>query len=207
MSLNGCYTRITDTFDIAVAPIFNLQGNLNVCGGSGTPLHIPDSLNLGPVNWNLGNPALDNLYSNTLTSGTYTITLWDSLSLCSTDTTFDVTLTNPSTMMGDTTLCTGVMDFQVTGQAGNPAGNWFSASPEISFSNNAVPEPLISATAYGTYTVTYGDICGDTLSADITFASPPTIFPDTSTCSLSFAVSGTDAVSYTHLTLPTICSV
>lgn len=191
VSLNGCYKRVTDTFTVAQAPIVNLQGALNVCGPNTTDLFIPDSLNLDSAAWLQGATVLSNNYSLSLGAGTYSITIFDSTGFCSTDTTFTIAQADSSIIFNDTLLCNGALDFQVTGLGANPAGTWFSTAPEISFSNANIPQPLITTTTYGTYVVNYVDDCQDTVTAEITFAQPPSIFGDTSVCNLSFNVTGT----------------
>ena len=191
VSLLGCYKRVTDTFNISSPPVFNLQGSLNICPGDMANLYIPDSTGLDSAVWTQNGVNISNYYSASLPAGTYSITLYDSLSLCQSDTTFTVTSSVLPTIFADQTLCNGDLFYQVSGLGGNVPGVWTSVSPEISFSNPNATDPLITASAPGTYIVDYVDGCNDTVSASLTFTQLPEIFQDTFVCGLSYNVTGT----------------
>ncbi len=195
VSINGCYKRVVDTFAVAMTPDFNLQGNLNLCAGSLANVFIPDSMSLDSITWYMANPALDSLYSQSLGTGNYNVTIWDSTGLCQADTAFSVVIAAATTFFPDDTLCSGVMNYQVTGLGANPAGAWSSPSPEISFSDPTGLNPNIIASAPGAYVIEYLDNCNVLQSATLTFAQLPVIFADTSICSSSFIVTGTDIFS------------
>ncbi len=190
VSINGCYKRVEQLFGIANAPVFDLQGNLNVCPGLNADLFVPDSLNLDSITWGVPNLAQDTLFSNSFGAGTYNVSIWDSLGYCQSDTTFTVVEAASSSIFASDTLCTGIDTYQVTGLA-NPVGSWYSSSPQLTFSSNTDVNPLLTALTPGTYDVSYIDNCNTGDTATLTFVELPTIFSDTSLCQMSYQVSGT----------------
>lgn len=191
VSIDGCYKRVEEFFSITTAPMFNLQGNFNVCPGLEALIFVPDSMSLDSITWNLGNPALDTLFSNSFGMGTYSVTIWDSLGLCQSDTTFTIVSANSSSIFASDTLCSGAMTYQVAG-LNNPAGTWYSSSPALTFSSNTAVNPLITASQPGAYTISYIDDCNTGDTALLLFVELPTLpFVDTSLCELSLAIAGT----------------
>ncbi len=110
---------------------------------------------------------------------------------CDYDTTVAVHALPTATILNDTVLCN--LSLQVAGTSSHTGGEWFSNNPEISFAPNAQTlNPTVNATTSGSYTIGFVDAsCGDTLYANVDFIDPPVIFQDTSVCSLSFGVTGT----------------
>ncbi len=188
VSLNNCYKRVDADFYVPSAATFGLEGNLYLCPGEdSTLIVIGDSLGIDVMNWNLPNPSLNNLFQNWLSPGTYTITNMDSTGLCSNDTTFTIGQSSASVIFGDTVSCTN-LTFQVVGATAGTGSVWSSPNPAISFSNTGVSNPLITATAYGVYTVNLTNPCVGNLTAQITFPAPPVIFNDTVICDLKFNI-------------------
>ncbi|MFK7784031.1 MAG: nidogen-like domain-containing protein [Crocinitomicaceae bacterium] len=190
VSVNGCYKRVEEDFNIATAPVFNLQGNLSVCPGLTADVYIPDSLNLDSVTWNLGNIALDSLFSNSLSAGNYNVSIWDSSGYCQADTSFTVVEAVESTVFTGDTLCSGTTTYQVAG-LGNPSGTWYSSSPQLTFSDINAVNPMLTALTPGTYDISYLDNCNTGDTATLIFVELPTIFSDTSLCQSDFQIVGT----------------
>ncbi len=184
VSLNGCYVRVDDEIFIAQAPYFNLGDNFTACGSDTTIfVEIADSLLMSNVSWGLADPGLDSLFSNTLASGTYTVSAQDSSGLCSADTTFTVVLTPGPSIFPDTVACN--FGLFVTGTASASGGVWSSSNPDVQFSDINVDNPQIyTDTIPGVYTVTYTDnACDISLSAIIDFPEyPGTWIVDTVLC-------------------------
>ena len=184
VSLNGCYVRVDDEIFIAQAPYFNLGDNFTACGSDTTIfVEIADSLLMSNVSWGLADPGLDSLFSNTLASGTYTVSAQDSSGLCSADTTFTVVLTPGPSIFTDTIAC----DFShfVQGTTSFSGGIWTASSPVVQFSDSSASNPSIFIdTLPGIYTVTFTDnSCNISVSAEIDFVGYPwTWLEDTILC-------------------------
>ena len=106
---------------------------------------------------------------------------------CPYDTTINITIQALPEIFNDTTVCN--LNFQVTGTSSVSGGIWSSTSPNITFSNTSASNPLITASASGTYTAIFTDnTCNNAVQSTITFSPQPIIFPDTSLCALSLQV-------------------
>lgn len=114
---------------------------------------------------------------------------------CPYDTTVSLIVQPLPSIFGDTTACDFAL--QVSGTSSLSGGQWSSTTPGLTFSPNAtVPNPLISATSPGTYTVSFTDnACNATVTSEIIYVPYPVIFPDTFLCNLNFQVTGTQAYS------------
>jgi hypothetical protein len=190
VSTDGCYKRIDSLFVIMQPFAVNLQGALSFCPpATFVTLTIPNENYYSSVNWSLNNPAQDSLFTNNLSSGTYTISLVDSLGYCSNDTTFTITGGAASIIFEDTLICNSI--FQVPA-AISSGGTWSSTSNQVLFNNTNSLAPLITFASPGTYIVSFTDnICFQTLSTNIIYPENPTIFSDTSLCDLTMQVAGT----------------
>jgi subtilisin-like proprotein convertase family protein len=122
----------------------------------------------------------------------YTYNITDNFG-CSYDTTVQVFVQGLPTIFDDTIGCD--LKFQAANTIAFSGGVWSTTAPQISFTpNNTAMNPLINATVPGTYTVSFTDNeCQQTSTATITFPDLPTIFDDSSMCSLSYQVANTDA--------------
>lgn len=122
----------------------------------------------------------------------YTYNITDNFG-CHYDTTVTVLVKGLATIFPDTIGCD--LMFQSSGNQSFSAGTWSSTAPQISFlPNNTVLNPKISASSPGTYTVKYTDAaCNQISSAVITFPALPTIFHDTTICSLSYQIANTQS--------------
>jgi len=172
VDLGGCKFTIDSVVYVPSEPVFNLTGNLVYCEGqTGTDLEIPDSTRMGSITWGLSNPALDTLFSNNLPAGVYTLTAWDSLNICSNDTTFTVTEIPAPTIGPDTVGCN--LAVQINGTTSAGGGVWSIADTAIHFIPNATAEnPYIYTSTPGFYNLTYTDnICNLPLTMQIEF--PP----------------------------------
>lgn len=188
VSLANCYQRVTEIIYVPEPANFNLQGNLYLCPGEdSTFLQLGDSLSIDIMDWNLGNAALDGLYSNWLLPGTYTINNIDSTGLCPNDTTFTIGQGVASSLFSDTASCFG-LNFQATGVSMGTNALWSSPDPQITFSNASSASTVITASTYGTYTVNLTSPCITPLTAQITYPFAPTIFGDTSVCGTVFNI-------------------
>jgi len=191
VSTDGCYKRIDSLFVIMQPFAVNLQGALSFCPpATFVTLTIPNENYYSSVNWSLNNPAQDSLFTNNLSSGTYTISLVDSLGYCSNDTTFSITGGAASIIFEDTLICNSI--FQVPA-AISSGGTWSSTSNQVLFNNTNSLSPLITFASPGTYIVSFTDnICLQTLSTNIIYPENPTIFNDTALCALTYTSSGTN---------------
>lgn len=124
----------------------------------------------------------------------YTLNIVDDFG-CPYDTTFNLYVQALPEIFNDTVGCD--FTFQVAGTTSVAGGTWTTTAPNLSFLPNAnAANPVINSTTAGTYTVTYTDIaCNSPVSATITYPPYPIIFNDTSLCSLTFPVTGTQAYS------------
>lgn len=106
---------------------------------------------------------------------------------CAYDTTVTITVRPLPVIFGDTVACNN--QFQVSGTQTFNGGVWSSTSPNISFSNANNANPLITATAPGTYSVGFLDnTCQYPQMAEILFPIRPSVFADTTVCNLTFNV-------------------
>lgn len=106
---------------------------------------------------------------------------------CAYDTTVIITVRPLPVIFGDTVACNN--QFQVSGTQTFNGGVWSSTSPNISFSNANNANPLITATAPGTYSVGFLDnTCQYPQMAEILFPIRPSVFADTTICNLTFNV-------------------
>lgn len=156
---NGCFKKITQDIQIAQSFPMNLQGNINLCPNAQSAYaFFPDSLNFGPITWGLANPANDSLYSNFLTPGTYTVTVQDSLGICSMDTTFTVTNYQPIQLQPDDSICATQVSF-TGGTGGTGAGSWsyypLTLNPIIQSPNTI--NTVVNFSQTGSYHFVYTD--------------------------------------------------
>lgn len=184
VSVDGCYVRVEDEVEIVQMPYFNLGDNFSACGSDTTIfVEFQDSVLFSNLSWGLTDPALDSLYSNVLTSGTYTLTAEDSAGLCSADTTFTVSLVPGPSIFPDTLACN--YGLQITNTSAASGGVWTASSPDVNFSDSSANNPFIyTDTIPGVYTVTYTDnACNISLTAEIDFVEyPDTWLVDTILC-------------------------
>jgi len=82
----------------------------------------------------------------------------------------------------DTITCSST--FQIFGTGSFSGGVWSSTDPEVSFSNPNVPNPLVTASSPGTYTVSYLDNeCSSFVSSEIQFLQNVAVsLPDITMC-------------------------
>lgn len=184
VSLNGCYKRIEEYFTIAEPFSINLVGNYSICSpDTVSEMYLPDSLSYGNVTWGLQDPGLDSLFSAYLSANTYTITVQDSLFLCTDDTTFTINYNQPPLIFEDTFACD--FQFNVFGTFAVSGGVWSSPDTNIRFlPNETALNPTITSSIPGTFTVNFIDnTCGIELSSTIFFENWAwTSLPDTILC-------------------------
>lgn len=124
----------------------------------------------------------------------YTFNIIDDFG-CAYDTTVTIDVRPLPVIFNDTIACD--FQFQVSGTQTFSGGVWSSSASEISFSNPTAANPLITASAPGTYEVEFLDnTCLSPLTAEITFPQLPTIFDDTTICDLTFVVDSTMIDAY-----------
>jgi len=124
----------------------------------------------------------------------YTFNIIDDFG-CPYDTTVSLMVQALPEIFNDTIGCD--FTFQVAGTNSVAGGTWSTTAPNLTFLPNVnAANPTINSTTAGTYTVTYTDVaCNSPVSATITYPPYPTIFNDTSLCSLTFQVVGTQVYS------------
>lgn len=186
--LGNCYKKVSEYIHVPEPAVFDLTGNLYLCPSEdSTLITIGNAAGIDIMDWNLNNPALDGLFQNWLTAGTYTISNTDSTGLCQNDTTFTIVQAQSSVLTGDMVSCFG-LNYQTAGNFAGTSAVWSSPDPEISFSNPTVSNPIITASAHGIYTVVLTSPCENPLIATIVFPFAPTIFDDTLICEFEFDI-------------------
>ena len=181
-------------------PSPTIAGSTTFCQGTSTTL---DAGSWDAYLWS------DNSTGSTLvvnTPGTYTVTVTDANNCTGTsEVMVNVSASLQPVIAGDINFCEG-------NSTTLDAGAGFNS---YSWSNNMNTQ-TISPTQSGTFTVTVSDVSGCTGTQEISVtANPnpqPTITGATSFCSgntstIDAGSWSSYSVSYTHLTLPTICSV
>ena len=88
----------------------------------------------------------------------------------------------PYALLPDTNVCN--LSFQINGVVTETGSDWSSDSPNISFNSNSSPNPTITATSPGIYTIGFSDtLCNFRGSFLLAFVSDPyTDVNDTSVC-------------------------
>lgn len=148
VSKNGCYKKVSQDIMIGEKFLLNLQGSLELCPGQNdTYVFFPDSLNFGPITWNLPNPAQDTVYSNILGPGTYQVSVSDTLGYCTMDTTFSVSNFPALQASPDDSLCANSGVISVAGGSGS--GTW-SLTPNSQFSVISNPNSLNPSVTFPT---------------------------------------------------------
>jgi len=125
---NGCFKRIDTNFLVSPSFVINLTGPTTLCSGIPTAFYqMPDSLNYGPVTWGLTNQALDSLYSNALPAGAYTVTVTDTLGVCTQSTSFTINQLPPLVLQPDSSFCGSTFNLIVSGGSGNGSWSYFNS--------------------------------------------------------------------------------
>jgi subtilisin-like proprotein convertase family protein len=121
----------------------------------------------------------------------YTYNIEDNFG-CPYDTTVTLFVQPLPSIFPDTIACD--FTFQVGGTNSFAGGVWSTTDPLTISPSVTNPNPTITATTPGTYTVSFTDnACNETVSAEITYVPYPVIFEDTFLCNLNFQVTGTQA--------------
>lgn len=174
VSLNGCYKRVEADFEIYDPAYFNLQGNPFVCPNSseGTFMYIQDSLSLSSIDWGITDPALNEMFSNHLFEGSYTLSLIDTNG-CVRDTVVEIT-TQPLIQLTNYDIY--CMDsFELSGNTGPNFGYWSTInSPNGAvFGSNDINNVNLTVLEAGVYTLVYTeDNCLDSDTTTIQFVDP-----------------------------------
>lgn len=113
--------------------------------------------------------------------GTYNLVMTDKKCLNAVDA--DVTIAVLPQVMQDTMACNNQLT--IAGTVANNGGVWTSVSPEISFSNATIQNPIVQTTTPGVYTVTFTDnACNLSEDVQIDFIANPIVATfDTLICS------------------------
>lgn len=156
----GCKMTIDSAIYIPNPPQFNFQGSYTYCTDDlHTTLSIPDTLALSSADWRLNGTSIGTEYSQILLGGTYTVHIVDSSGVCSNDTTITIVAIPSPVIFDDTIACN--FAYQVQGTISPSGGFWSAADTTIHFSDTTILNPLITASAAGTYEIMYTDnLCG-----------------------------------------------
>jgi gliding motility-associated-like protein len=176
VSLNGCYKRIEELITILEPSNLDLQGSFTFCPpATGSLITIADSLNYGVINWGLGNPALDSMYSNYLTPGQYTVSLTDTLGICSFDTTFTIVTQPALVLQADDTVCVNSYTFtQNTGGSGSGVWSYAPSGGIPTFASNTAINTTVTFPNPGTYNLVFtDDNCGVSDTVSIIYGDQP----------------------------------
>lgn len=177
VSKNGCYKRIDTNFLVAPSFTLNLVGTPTLCSGVPTSFYqLPDSLNYGNVTWGLPNAGLDTLYSNNFPAGTYTVSVTDTLGVCTKDQTFTITQLAPLSLQPDDSICGSSYNLVVTGGSGT--GFWSSYNSPNGQNPGFIPSSgntLATFSVSGNYNLVYHDTgCNVTDTVVLTVSKPIT---------------------------------
>jgi gliding motility-associated-like protein len=174
---NGCFKRIVKPIRIAEPFFTNLNGEIELCTGVFESfLELPDSASFSNVNWNLGIPDRDTMYSNVLDTGFYTLHVEDSLGICKNDTNFSI-VNYPLLNVLDDTVCGANYQFSYD-IGGSKQGHWTytSAGPTPVFADSSDPNTTVTFPQMGYYYVVFVDsLCMKSDTAKLTVGLPFTV--------------------------------
>ena len=170
----------------------------------GCDLHLQVTNNIAPAGgtWSSTAPNISFNASNTTVNpniittipGTYPVTF--TANQCGYVVTKDIIFPPYPDIFNDSSFCS--MTYQVANTLVYPTGGvWSASSPNVTFSpSNTTLNPLITASALGNYIITFKDnICNNVATANLTFITPPEIFPDTLACNSIMQVTNTESFS------------
>lgn len=104
--------------------------------------------------------------------GTYNLVMTDKKCLNAVD--VDVTIAEMPQVMQDTIACNNLL--MIVGTIANNGGFWSSVSPEISFNDATIPNPIVQTTSSGQYTVIFTDnACNFSEDVQIDFIANPVV--------------------------------
>lgn len=174
VSLNGCYKRVEDQFVIGQPFTIGLTGNPVICAPDTTVLiSVVNQNQYDSITWGLSDISKDSLFSNNLTVGNYTLTLWDINHYCSEDTSIIITSVIEPVIFDETNTCD--FNYYVQGTVSQTGGIWSSLDTCIHFlPNNSALNPQIISTVSGQHTIVFTDnLCNNVLSTVIDFIPYP----------------------------------
>jgi hypothetical protein len=174
VSLDGCYKRVENEFIIGQPFTISLTGNPVICAPDTTVLiSVVNQNQYDSITWGFSDISKDSLFSNNLTVGNYTLTLWDINHYCSEDTSFTISSVIEPVIFEETNTCD--FNYYVQGTISQTGGIWSSIDTCIHFlPNNAALNPQIVSTVSGEHTIVFTDnLCNNVVSAIIDFIPYP----------------------------------
>ena len=174
VSLDGCYKRVEDQFIIGQPFTIDLTGNPVICAPDTSVLiSVVNQNQYDSITWGFSDLNRDSLFSNNLTVGNYTLTLWDINHYCSEDTSFSVSSVIEPVIFDETNTCD--FNYYVQGTVSQTGGVWSSVDTCIHFlPDNAALNPQIVSSVSGEYTIVFTDnLCNNVLSTVINFIPYP----------------------------------
>lgn len=174
VSLDGCYKRVEEQFIVGQPFTIGLTGNPVICAPDTSVLiSVVNPNQYDSITWGLSNMSKDTLFSNNLTTGTYTLTLWDIYHYCSEDTTFTITSVIEPVIFDETNTCD--FNYYVQGTISQTGGIWSSSDTCIHFlPDNAALNPQILSSVSGEHVIVFTDnLCNNVVSTTINFIPYP----------------------------------
>ncbi len=171
-STTTCVTADTATIYFFGYVPFDLNSPFFVCPADNKLFTIGDSLQFASVDWNLGIPAQDTLFSNNLGIGTYTINAIGNNS-CAYDTTFTITSQPPVVLNYFSAVCYDTMEMNLN-VGPSLTGQWSYIPPNASssavFRNIDSLNTGVKIYGYGTYQFIFTEpVCLDDDTLTVTF--------------------------------------
>lgn len=174
VSLDGCYKRVEEQFVIGQPFTIGLNGNPVICApDTMVMISVVNPNQYDSITWGISDISKDTLFSNNLTVGNYTLTLWDINHYCSEDTSFTISSVIEPVIFDETNTCD--FNYYVQGTISQTGGTWSSIDTCIHFlPNNAALNPQIISSVSGQHTIVFTDnLCNNVLSTVIDFIPYP----------------------------------
>lgn len=172
---NGCFKRLSTPITVMPSFDINLKGDVELCTGIfQTFLELPDSANFENVNWFLGDPAKDTIYSNTLDTGSYMLYVEDTLGICTKDTSFTIINYPALALLENDSVCGTQFTFDYNiGGSGEGFWTFFDCAAPPTFSSLTDPGTTVSFSQAGEYNLVFNDtLCGKTDTSKIIVGFP-----------------------------------
>lgn len=172
-----CVDKDTVAITAGSPPVYNSVGSYFYCPDmNSTTISFPDSTSIGDISWGLADPGRDSMFINSLTNGTYTVTLTSLYSGCTVDSTFTITSQPALNFEPDISVCSNQHTF-VNNTGGSGTGVWTvapGAPGTATFSSTTVLNPTVTFDNYGAYQLIYTETnCGEDDTVSIYYAPQP----------------------------------
>lgn len=186
--VNGCYDTTSATIYPSTNPILGqTTSTLEFCSLQDGSINTSATLGVSPYIFVLhqGQTLVGTSFTgafNNLNSGNYWVTVIDQIGCADSTQMIVDSIPAPVSPMTDTVLCN--LSLQVFGVLSYTGSNWSTNASEITFSNAAAQNPLITADTAGIYLINLQDtVCSFNQTFSLTFVADPfTAVIDTTLC-------------------------